>query len=64
MKSPWATPDDPRMSEAPAHPPDPIRDTLDAIRESQTYPSPCPVCRGTGGGTWNDCPACDGNGVV
>lgn len=24
----------------------------------------CPVCRGTGGGVWNDCPTCDGNGVV
>ncbi len=26
--------------------------------------SVCPVCRGTGGGVWNDCPSCDGNGVV
>lgn len=24
----------------------------------------CPTCRGTGGGVWNDCPACSGNGVV
>ncbi len=23
----------------------------------------CRTCRGTGGGVWNDCPACDGNGV-
>jgi hypothetical protein len=24
----------------------------------------CPFCSGTGGGQWNDCPACDGNGVI
>ncbi len=24
----------------------------------------CPTCRGTGGGQYNDCSACDGNGVV
>lgn len=24
----------------------------------------CPACRGTGGGVYNDCPTCDGNGVV
>ncbi len=24
----------------------------------------CPSCRGTGGGVYNDCPTCGGNGVV
>jgi hypothetical protein len=28
------------------------------------YPSACPTCRGTGGGVYNDCRTCDGNGVV
>lgn len=27
-------------------------------------PVPCPACRGTGGGVWNDCGYCGGNGVV
>jgi hypothetical protein len=29
-----------------------------------SYPGTCPACRGTGGGEYNDCPVCDGNGVV
>ncbi len=33
-------------------------------RRSFTYPATCPACGGTGGGQYNDCPACDGNGVV
>jgi DnaJ-class molecular chaperone len=24
----------------------------------------CPRCKGTGGGEWNDCPSCDGNGII
>jgi hypothetical protein len=34
------------------------------LNEPRVYPATCPSCRGTGGGTYNDCPTCDGNGVV
>ena len=33
-------------------------------KATASYPATCPACRGTGGGTYNDCPTCDGNGVV
>ncbi len=47
-------------------------DVLDSRRETANpggegfYPewAPCPTCRGTGGGEYNDCPACGGNGVM
>jgi DnaJ-class molecular chaperone len=28
------------------------------------YPATCPACKGTGGGVYNDCATCGGNGVV
>lgn len=31
---------------------------------ASVYPRTCPSCRGTGGGVYNDCPTCGGNGVV
>lgn len=34
------------------------------LERLSVYPSACPRCRGTGGGEYNDCSACDGNGVV
>ncbi len=34
------------------------------VHLAATYPAPCPACKGTGGGVWNDCPTCGGNGVV
>lgn len=80
MRSPWATPGDPRMSEPPAVPTPQCRACNNGAHmdcfgcgcacnapepEPQTYPSTCPACRGTGGlGAYNDCPACDGNSVV
>ena len=30
----------------------------------ENYPATCPACRGTGGGVYNDCATCGGNGVV
>lgn len=40
--------------------------TVARIRASivPAEPDRCPACRGTGGGRYNDCPACDGNGVI
>lgn len=35
-----------------------------AEAKTPSYPTACPTCRGTGGGVYNDCPSCDGNGVV
>lgn len=32
--------------------------------ETASYPATCPTCRGTGGGVYNDCATCGGNGVV
>lgn len=34
------------------------------MHEQYQYPAPCPTCHGTGGGQYNDCPTCGGNGVV
>jgi len=36
----------------------------DAIIDSLPAEQPCPACKGTGGGTYNDCPLCGGNGVA
>jgi hypothetical protein len=46
--------------------PPPDRPTLAEAEadERQGGPEPCPACRGTGGGQYNDCPYCDGNGCV
>ncbi len=38
--------------------------SLNAQEREDRERSTCPACRGTGGGQWNDCPSCDGNGVV
>lgn len=52
-------------------------DALEAARKSQEAHDrrndvqlrlqasvPCPACRGTGGGVYNDCPTCSGNGEI
>jgi hypothetical protein len=36
----------------------------EAMGDTPVYPVTCPSCKGTGGGVYNDCPTCDGNGVV
>lgn len=33
-------------------------------RPRLVYPTVCPACRGTGGGVYNDCVTCGGNGEV
>ncbi len=37
---------------------------FDRKARAKEYPAVCPTCGGTGGGVYNDCPTCDGNGVV
>ena len=41
---------------------EPLEPRVEPVQDA--YPSACPHCRGTGGGTYNDCAKCDGNGVV
>lgn len=54
-----------------------LREIEEAERKAQQYlvvpnyptpdhglSEPCPYCRGTGGGVYNDCTYCGGNGVV
>lgn len=41
-----------------------VRDAIIVDLQLDAYEKTCPTCRGAGGGQFNDCPTCGGNGVV